>query len=152
MKVLYIAAECKPFSKVGGVGDVAGELPPALRDQGVHVEIATPAYASIDPGHIGGTAFSYDFTFNGTLEGVEVRRGNLEGIPVHFLKNATYFEGAYGKPYVDSPRIAYYDDSLRFSFFSYACLPLIARIKPDIVHINDWALGYLFGLMGRERM
>ena len=39
VKVLYIAAECKPFSKVGGVGDVAGELAPAIRDQGIDIEI-----------------------------------------------------------------------------------------------------------------
>lgn len=38
MKVLYIAAECKPFSKVGGVGDVAGELPPAIKEQGIDIE------------------------------------------------------------------------------------------------------------------
>ena len=44
MKVLYIALECKPFSKVGGVGDVAGELPIALKRQGVDIEIVTPWY------------------------------------------------------------------------------------------------------------
>ena len=42
MKVMYIAAECKPFSKVGGVGDVAGELPAAIQNLGVEIEIVTP--------------------------------------------------------------------------------------------------------------
>ncbi len=44
MKVLYVAAECKPFAKTGGVGDVAGELPVALKARGVDVEIVTPWY------------------------------------------------------------------------------------------------------------
>ena len=144
MKVLYISAECKPFSKAGGGGDVAGELPPALKAQGIDIEIVTPWY--------GQSRFD-DFTvyFNNQTESVGIiSRPEVGGIPVNFVKNAHYFEGAYGTPYIHSPDIPFKDDILRFSFFSEACLHLIERMKPDIVHINDWLLGYLFGRMEME--
>jgi glycogen synthase len=66
--------------------------------------------------------------------------------------NGTYFEGAYGKPYINSGEKPFLDDSLRFSFFSKAVLPLVNQGNPDIVHINDWPLGYLFGYMDMQAM
>jgi starch synthase len=142
MKVMYIAAECKPFSKVGGVGDVAGELPPALKQLGIDIEIVTPMYE----------ADEYEVPFHWIDEPVQVFRREPVNfpVPVSFIRNATYFGGPYAKPYVYSANIPYYDDSLRFSFFSEACLELIKIRKPDIVHINDWPLGYLFGRMEME--
>ncbi len=150
MKVLYIAAECKPFSKVGGVGDVAGELPPALKQRGVDVEIATPLYGSIAPEHVGKPTAEYKVTYARRPEKVTVHAGDLGGVPVHFVKNARYFEGDYGKPYIFSEPVPFKDDILRFAFFSEACLPLIEKVKPDIVHVNDWPFGYLFGRMAIE--
>ncbi|RJX25365.1 MAG: glycogen synthase [Desulfurivibrio sp.] len=166
MKVLYIAAECKPFSKVGGVGDVAGELPVALKQEGVEVEIVTPWYGrtKIDDRKV---------DFHGNKEPVGIVHADLMGVPVNFVKNPTYFETDYTKlpdnqprpftnpylfkkdystPYVNSDTIAFYDDALRFSFFSAACLSLIEDKKPDIVHVNDWGLGYLLGNMAIRKM
>jgi len=71
-------------------------------------------------------------------------------VPVHFIKNATYFEGKYGKPYIFSEPVPFKDDILRFAFFAEACLRWIEKIKPDIVHVNDWPFGYLFGRMAME--
>ncbi len=152
MKVLYFAAECKPFSKTGGVGDVAGELPPELKRQGVDIEVITPLYGKIKPEYIGDKTGEYSIHFHGKDEQVEIYRGDLDGVRVHFVKNPTYFEGSYAEPYINSPEIPFYDDALRFSFFSESCLPLINNRKPDIVHINDWVLGYLFGRMAMENM
>ncbi len=152
VKVMYIAAECKPFSKVGGVGDVAGELPPELKRQGVHVEIVTPLYGVVQPEFVGSKQFEFNVTFQKSMEKATVFNGELNGVPVHFIKNSTYFEGKYRKPYINSPEIPYYDDILRFSFFSKACLTWIDRIQPDIVHINDWPLCYLFGGMAMQGM
>jgi starch synthase len=152
MKILYIAAECKPFSKVGGVGDVAGELPPELKRQGVDIEIVTPLYGVVKQEYIGSKEFEYDIRFGGKSERIEVYRGDLSGVPVHFVKNPAYFEGNYKEPYINSPHIPFYDDILRFSFFSETCLHLIERTNPDIVHINDWPLGYLFGRMTMKGM
>jgi len=144
MKVLYITAECKPFSKAGGVGDVAGELPPALKAQGVDIEIVTPWYGQVQ-------LTDYAVDFNGQTESIGiVSQPEVGGVPVNFIKNARYFEGAYGTPYVHSDNIPFKDDILRFSFFSEACLHLIEQKKPDIVHVNDWVLGYLLGRMEIE--
>ena len=171
MKVLYVAAECKPFAKAGGVGDVTGELPPALKALGVDIEIVTPWYGVTscpDAVH----ADSWDLPWHGVVERVEVSTTVLRDVPVTFVKNATYFETDYSKPasrppyaspylfrrnystiYVHSePTLPYIDDAARFSFFSEACLELIARRRPDIVHVNDWVLGYLLGRLAMLRM
>lgn len=165
MRVLYVAAECKPFSKAGGVGDVAGELPPALKEAGIDVEIVTPWYGQT-------SITDYEVPFNGVTERVGLVQPTLRGVPVHFIKNPTYFETNYlapnarkppkadpnlfqkdySTPYVDSDEFPFLDDALRFSFFSEACLKLIEARKPDIVHINDWVLGYLFGRMAQLGM
>lgn len=163
MKVLYIAAECKPFSKVGGVGDVAGELPPELKRKGIDIEVVTPFYGSVKKKFVGDKTDEYFVeNFNNERgvqkkELIEIYRGDLDGVPVNLLKNKTYFEGAhngrkYSDVYVSSDKIPFYDDILRFSFFSEACLQLIRNKKPDIVHVNDWLLGYLFGRMIMEGM
>lgn len=147
MKVFYIAAECKPFSKVGGVGDVAGELPPALKAAGVDIEIVTPLYGDIHLEQTVELVHQFALKFHGNIETVGIYRGTLEDVPVYFIQNSTYFEGAYASPYINSREIAYYDDIRRFSFFSEACLYLIKQKNPDIVHANDWPLGYLFARM-----
>ncbi|MGC1378131.1 MAG: glycogen/starch synthase [Anaerolineales bacterium] len=153
MKVLYIATECKPYSKVGGVGDVAAELPVALKEQGVDIEIVTPLYGSTSPDLYDNSPYGeYKLSYQGKDEIVQIHHGQIKGVPVNLLRNPTYFEGKYGTPYIFSPTIPFYDDLLRFSFFSEACLWLINEKKPDIVHINDWALGYLFGRMFGEKM
>jgi starch synthase len=172
MKVLYIAAECKPFAKAGGVGDVTGELPPALKKLGVDIEIVTPWYgqtscADARPGGDGWTV-----RFGGVAERVDLVETELGGVQVTLLKNATYFETDYSdgdrkppftsahlfkknysKIYVDSdPLLPFIDDAARFSFFSEACLGLIERKRPDIVHVNDWVLGYLLGRLAMAGM
>ncbi len=154
MKILYIAAECKPFSKTGGVGDVTGELPPAIvqADPSIKIEIVTPYYGKIKSGPSQKPVNSYSVKFQDKDEIVEIYTGALKGVPVTFVKNPTYFEGDYSDPYINSEKIPFYDDILRFSFFSKACLELIRSKNPDIVHINDWVLGYLFGWMAIEKM
>ena len=170
-KVLYVAAECKPFAKAGGVGDVTGELPPALKAHGVDVEIVTPWYGVTSCRDATRTD-GWDVSWHGVMERVEALSTRLHGVPVTFLKNATYFETDYSTGnhpapfasphlfkknystiYVESePTLPYVDDAARFSFFSEACLGLIARRQPDIVHVNDWVLGFLLGRMTMLRM
>jgi starch synthase len=153
MKVFYISAECKPFSKVGGVGDVAGELPPNLKEEGIDIEIITPLYSTVDSDLYDikpKTKFFVDF--NGRKELVQIHMGKLKGVSVLLVKNQSFFEGIYSSPYIYSENIPYFDDVLRFSFFSEVCLQLIREKDPDIVHINDWPLGYLFGRMAIESL
>lgn len=153
LKILYIALECKPFSKVGGVGDVAGELPLALRQEGIDIEVVTPLYASVDLkdlviSHLD----TFIFQFEGQKERAEIYTGLADKMPIHFIANQRYFEGVYGQPYVSSRYIPYIDDAVRFSFFSEACLYLINKRAPDIVHVNDWGLGFLLGRMVQRQM
>ncbi|HUK37242.1 MAG TPA: glycogen/starch synthase, partial [Vicinamibacterales bacterium] len=85
MKVLYVAAECKPFAKAGGVGDVTGELPPALRARGIDIEIVTPWYgvtSCSNARHIE----SWDLRWHGVNERVDLLATTLNGVPVTFLK------------------------------------------------------------------
>jgi starch synthase len=153
MRVLYVAAECKPFSKVGGVGDVAGELPPALREEGIEIEIATPLYRD----KIGSFASSLSSSgISSTVSDAEADRSvewlstQLKGVPVFLLDSPDHFRGPV---YISSPSDRpYWDDAVRFSHFSAACLDLIERRQPDIVHVNDWVLGYLMGLMDLRGM
>lgn len=154
MKVLYLAVECKPFSQVGGVGDVAGELPVALKraNRNVDIEIVTPLYGRIDLPADARYVSKVRLQFHGKREMVEIFQTVSNGVPVNFVKNQTYFEGAYSEPYIYSDKIPFFDDALRFSFFSEACLGLIKDKHPDIVHVNDWGLGYLLARMVMENM
>lgn len=161
-KILYIGAECKPFSMVGGVGDVVGEMPVALKNAGYDVRVVTPGYSSIEAKYIVSTPVvatdRVDFKVvgdprlgEGEARTVAYMSGRLGGVPVDFVVNDTYFgtrvDPRYGKPYVDSRDLPFKDDALRFSFFAKAVLPLIKRHAPDIVHVNDWTMGYLLGWM-----
>src|SRR5438876_289 len=128
MKVLYIAVECKPFSKVGGVGDVAGELPVALRDEGIDIEVATPLYEKTrrtnDLRSLGLTSRVIE---NGTSTEVPWLSAESRGVRVHLLECPARFSGDI---YVNSPpEKPYWDDAVKFSFFSEACLDLIAKTK-----------------------
>ncbi len=150
MKVLYITPECTPFSNVGGIGIAAASLTAELGKLGVDIEIVTPRYGCINRRLAGKKRGSFSLEFEGTQEEVQVYTGKAGGVPVTLLGNETYFEGDYAEPYVHNDQIAFYDDTRRFSFFSEACLHLIRDRDPDLVHINDWFFGYLFGRMVME--
>jgi starch synthase len=146
MKILYITTEVKPFSKVGGIGDVAGELPPALKKQGVDIEIVTPWYGSI-------RLEEYPIEYQGGIgNDIGIGTSKLREVPIHFIKDPTWFEGQFSEPYTHSTRAPFFDDALRFSNFSKNCLKIIEQKNPDIVHINDWGLAYLFAFMKMENM
>lgn len=152
-KTFYIALECKPFSKVGGVGDVAGELPWTLLQNGLDIEIITPLYESV---HLHNLVIrhteTFIFQFEGQKERAEIFTGFVNNLPIHFIANQRYLEGDYGQPYVFSKDIPYLDDAKRFYFFSEACLYLINSRDPDIVHVNDWGLSFLLGRMVQCQM
>ncbi len=148
MKVLYFAAECKPYSKDGGVGDVAGELPPALRRAGVDITIVTPFYDCVNArkNKVSKKPFKeYVVEFGDGHQEVELYKAKLDGVPVILVKNRAYLSKG---PYVHSHDFPYKDDAIRFSFFAEACLPLLKDY--DIVHGNDWVTGFLFGRMKIE--
>jgi starch synthase len=153
LKIFYIALECKPFSQVGGVGDVAGELPWALHQRGLQVEILTPLYASSNLHNLViSHSRTFVFQFEGKKERAEIFSGYVDALPIHFIANERYLEGVYGQPYILSSDIPYLDDAIRFSFFSEACLHFITQETPDIVHVNDWGLSFVLGRMAQRNM
>ncbi|GAB4158335.1 MAG: glycogen synthase GlgA [Candidatus Promineifilaceae bacterium] len=136
LQVLFISAEVAPFAKRGGLGDVAGALPKALRALGHDVRVVMPAYANIEAGYPGvnGT----DIILQVPTGSGPVRAGVFEGalpgsdVPVYFIAERNLFN----RPEV----YGYWDDPYRFAFLSRAALDLVAALnwRPDLLHAHDW--------------
>ena len=134
MKVLYVASEALPFMASGGLGDVAGALPKALRQRLVGCRVVMPLYGGIKQDLRDLMRFITHITvpvawrrqYCGIFE------ANIDGVIFYLIDNEYYFkrDGIYG----------HYDDAERFAFFSRAVLEIIPHIdfKPDIIHSNDW--------------
>ena len=134
MKILFVTSECAPFSKSGGLADVAFSLPPALKKAGDEIATIVPLYQC--------TRESYGDTLTKVKE-CQVRlgqrvmpcalyRGELNGVTVWFVENEHFFH---------RPRLyGYGDDSLRFAFFCRAVINLLGDLDfmPQILHCNDW--------------
>ncbi|MCI8633108.1 MAG: glycogen synthase GlgA [Lachnospiraceae bacterium] len=139
MKVLYVASEAVPFAKSGGLGDVAGALPAALRKKLVGVRVVLPLYQEIrqdlkDQLHFVKEIWvplSWRSQYCGIFE------AKIGGVVYYLLDNQYYFgrRGFYG----------HYDDAERFAFFSKAVLELLQHIdyEPDVINCNDWQTGML---------
>ena len=134
MKVLYAASEALPFIASGGLGDVAGSLPQALRKRLVGCRVVMPLYDGIKQELKDTMKFitniSVPVAWRRQYCGIfEARSG---GVIYYLLDNQYYFkrDSLYG----------FYDDAERFAFFSRAILEIIPHIgfKPDIIHCNDW--------------
>lgn len=134
MKVLYVASEALPFIASGGLGDVAGSLPQALRKRLIGCRVVLPLYATIpqnlrDNMHFI-TSLSVPVAWRRQYCGIFEAKAN--GVTYYLLDNQYYFkrDTIYG----------HYDDAERFAFFSRAVLEMLPYIDfhPDIIHCNDW--------------
>ena len=134
MKILFVTSECAPFSKSGGLADVASSLPPALKAEGHEIAIVTPLYQTVlnrfsdQITHVKDTTITLGWRslFCGLY------RGEWKGVTVWFLDNKEFF---------DRPRLyGYDDDPLRFAFFSKAVIQLLPEydFMPQVIHCNDW--------------
>lgn len=134
MKVLYAVSEAKPFIASGGLADVAGSLPVALRRRLIGCRLVMPMYEGIPEEYKNEMRFITHITVP-----VAWRRQycgifelKYQGVICYFIDNQYYFkrQGIYG----------HYDDAERFAFFSRAVLEMIPYIdfKPDVIHCNDW--------------
>src|SRR5213075_3279257 len=137
MRVAILSAEAVPYSKTGGLGDVAGALPKALRNIGVDSLLVTPCYWQTKGAYLWSTA----------IDDLWV---SWRGEPYHAR---AFYSEANGSPtfLIDAPSLfhrdsiyGYWEDYERFAFFNHAALALIERIgkAPDIVHLNDWHCGF----------
>jgi starch synthase len=141
LKIVFIASECVPYAKTGGLADVAGALPGALRELGHDVIIVMPLYGSIDRSKFGiHPALSPMGVWMGdTQEWCAVYSAtNPDGVPVYFIEFERYFQRA--GLYHDAEFNDYLDNPRRFAFLTRAGLQLCKDIgfKPDIVHAHDW--------------
>ena len=134
MKVLYAVSEAKPFIASGGLADVAGSLPVALRQRLIGARLVMPLYEGIPQKFRDEMKFITHITIPVAWRrqycGIFEMKYN--GVICYFLDNQYYFkrQGIYG----------HYDDAERFAFFSRAVLEIIPYIdfKPDIINCNDW--------------
>jgi starch synthase len=140
LNIVSVAAEVAPFSKAGGVADVARSLPKALRRLGHFVTIVTPLHGSVDREkhklslvaeniavRIDDTSTRYANFWRGEL---------MDGLPVYFIDNVKYFSShkrVYGSQYQNT----------RYLFFNLAVFKLLSflRVSPDILHCHDWQTG-----------
>ena len=134
LKVLFISSEVSPYAKSGGLGDVAGSLPKALKDMGVDVRVVFPKYKNIKPQYTETAKYigSYKVKLDWREQSASVYELDSE-VTTYIIENDYYFtnrDGYYG----------YGDDGERFTFFSRAALDLLNIIDfiPDVIHCNDW--------------
>lgn len=139
MKVLFASSEAYPFAMSGGLADVAGALPKALRRRLIGCRVVLPLYGCISEEMREKMTFITAITvpvawrrqYCGIFE------AHIDGVIYYLIDNQYYFkrDGLYG----------HYDDAERFAFFSRAVLEMIPHIgfKPDIIHCNDWQTGMI---------
>lgn len=140
MNILFVAAECAPFAKTGGLADVVGALPRYLRALGHTVIVVMPRYSSID-GERYGLRWAHGpmgVWMGDTEEWCAVFETSNNGTPVYFIESRKYFD-RWGL-YHDANFNDYLDNPRRFGFLTRAALQLCKDInfKPDVVHAHDW--------------
>ena len=149
LNVLFLSPEVVPFAKSGGLADVAGSLPIALKHLGLDIRLVLPFYRIIRHGN---------YEVRPVVKRLEVPLGKktfktnvfetlLEnGIPVYLIEREDLYDrpNLYGTPGGD-----YYDNLERFSFFSHAALRLTEALsfKPQVVHCHDWQTGLVPALI-----
>ncbi len=131
-KILFCSSEVAPYAKTGGLADVAGALPTALRSKGIDCESVMPYYGSIKnkgikPEHVTDLLFPMGYGL--------ATAGIYKHEHVFFIENDEHFlrSSLYTYQNNDFP-----DNLERFAFFSRACVELASYLSADILHINDW--------------
>src|SRR5512135_2646836 len=138
MELLFVASEVAPWSKTGGLGDVAAALPAALARRGHRVRVVTPRHGGIEPGRAGLERLEVVLRAREERCGLWVHRGGPGRPEVFFLEHEQLFgsrRGLYGEGGRDHP-----DNPRRFAFLSRAALDLPRALswRPEVVHLNDW--------------
>lgn len=135
LRILFAASECVPFVKTGGLADVAGSLPRALKQAGSRVAVILPLYGDIGPEWRDRMKTVAEFYVPLSWRSIYcgVKHLVYEGLDCYFIDNEDYFKrpGLY----------SYFDDGERFAFFSKAICEAIAQVDElacDVLHCNDW--------------
>jgi len=137
--VAFITSEIYPFSKTGGLGDVLGILPVALKQLGMEVSVVTPFY-----GRIATSEFQIRLIYENCPVGypwpevtTSIYVADYYGVPVYFLDRPEYFDR---RNYYCTYHGDYFDNCERYIFFSRAALSWLRsmEVPPDIIHAHDW--------------
>lgn len=135
LRILFLSAEVVPFAKTGGLADVAGALPKALRSLGHDVRLCMPRYGRVDPARFNLESLLEPFPvpMDHATEQVSLYVGTIgQDIPVYMVDNERYFgrEAIYGYP----------DDGERFVLYCRSALEMLKRLdwRPDVIHCHDW--------------
>lgn len=143
IKVLFVAPECAPFVKVGGLADVIGSLPKSLKKLGVDVRIILPKYGTIKEKEWNLKKISF---FHLDKEKIAIFQTLLpkSNVIVYFLENKKYF--SQKEVYLSSKEFKGFE---KFLFFSKAVLEIFQKIKwkPEIIHCNEWETAILIPLL-----
>lgn len=137
-KVLFVASECVPFIKTGGLADVVGSLPKYIDKIRYDIRVMIPNYASISSEFKERmnykTHFYMDLAWRSQYVGI--LEMEYDGVTFYFVDNEYYFNGNH-------PYGAIHEDIEKFAFFSKACLSILPMIdyRPDIIHCHDWQTG-----------
>ncbi|MDT2613983.1 glycogen synthase GlgA [Enterococcus dongliensis] len=139
MKTLFVAAECAPFFKTGGLGDVAGALPKALQAKGAEIKVVLPFFTKMAQQYKNQLQdlFSYEVQVGWRRQYCGVKYLRMNEIDYYFLDNLYYF---------NRPELyGYYDDGERFAFYQQAVIELMEKIDfiPEIMHLNDYHTSFI---------
>jgi starch synthase len=137
MRVAILSSEVLPFAKTGGLADVAGALPKALRQAGLEATVVLPLYQQIDRKLLSKEIIeNVAVQWRGAIRPTRVFQSHASGAPAYLIDAPEYFSrgSIYG----------FADDHERFAFFCRAALALFKHLgwQPDIVHGNDWPCGF----------
>jgi starch synthase len=152
VNILFVAAECAPFVKVGGLGDVVGELPRALSALGESVRVILPHHGRVADGRFGVRPHrSFEMSWNASSVRVEVAYAEREGVGYYFIRGWPFFSAHETFVYHMDEGI----DVGRFLFLAAAALQLVRLWdreegwKPDIYHAHDWHMAMVPYLLTR---
>jgi len=139
LKVLFVSSEVAPFAKTGGLADVVGSLPQAIKELGHDVRVVMPQYSKIDSKYLSQIEPVLYFRTRVVWRDdyVGVNKLERDGIINYFIDNKSYFD-----------RTTLYendDKHVQFAYFCRAVLEMLPKVdfKPDIIHCNDWQTGPL---------
>jgi len=154
LNILFVAAEVAPFSKAGGLADVAGALPGALKHLDCNTTIMTPLYGFMDKKslNLSRPEYSTEITFADEPNRADYYFVMHNGIDILFLENESFYQR--DGIYTDSNGQGYEDNFGRFLFLQKAALAVLEKrlIVPDVVHVNDHHTALLPWMMKNRRL
>jgi starch synthase len=137
MRIAILTSEAVPFAKTGGLADVSGALPKALKQQDVDARLILPLYEKINRGFLNGESIEdIRVEWRGQVHAVRFLLSDEAGAPAYLLDAPEFF----GRPSI----YGYKDDHIRFAFLSRAALALLKHLdwQPDVINGNDWQSGF----------